>query len=65
MTGSGSNADSIAPSRAVRSARSSSSAATRTPKCSSAIEATLIAASTREGGSSPIRTEVSTIARIG
>ncbi len=64
VIGNGSNADSIAPSRSVRSARSSSSLVTRTPKWSSAIEATLIAAWTCEGGSSPISTEVSRTARI-
>src|SRR5579875_3594067 len=47
----------------MRSARSSSSAATSTPKCSSAIDATLIAASVPSGAVSPIRTDVSSSAR--
>ncbi len=42
VIGNGSNVDSIAPSRSVRIARSSSSLATSTPKWSSAIEATVI-----------------------
>ena len=63
VNGSGSNVASIAPRRCVRRARSSASEATSTPKCSSAIDATLIAASISPGAVSPINTDVSSSAR--
>lgn len=62
-TGNGSNVASITPRRCERRARSSSSESTRTPKCSSASEAALIAPSRSPGPSVPMRTEVSRRAR--
>ncbi|MGA8338861.1 MAG: tautomerase family protein [Solirubrobacteraceae bacterium] len=64
VIGRGSKVASIAPKRCVRIARSLSSPATRTPKCSSAIEATLTAASTSLGAVSLIRIDVSSSARM-
>lgn len=63
VTGSGSNVASTAPSRCVRRARSSASRATWTPKCNSASDATLTAASTPAGAESPINTDVSRTTR--
>ena len=62
-TGSGSNVASTIPRRSDRRARSSSSRATRTPKCSSAREAALTAPSRSPGLSTPMRTDVSRTTR--